>query len=213
MDVQDMIDDLGDHGFTDTSTITKVRVLQDALWEIESMRPWPWLETEITLTFDGSSPTPTNMPANFRAALQLKDVDTNTALIPLDEQDLEKNGVDLTKQGVAPRIYYPVGVDSLKVWPIPTASMTVRMRYLKVSAALTSGTLEASIDMPPRHHRLIVLGALVRLYDMEDDPELAQRFQGHYETRLARMVEDIFQRQYDRPDYIRVDDWDSWDYE
>ena len=211
MDVSDMIDDLGDHGFTDTSTATKVRILQDTIWEIESLRPWPFLDTEITLTFAGSSASASNFPSNFKAALQLKDVATNTVLVPIDESDLERNGYDLTQNGT-PRVYYP-SASVLKVWPRPTASDTIRMRYIRSSAAINSSSVEADILIPARHHRLIVLGALVRLYDMEDDPELAARFQGHYEMRLQRIVDEIFRKQYDRPDFIRVDDADSWDYE
>lgn len=206
-----MIDDLGDHGFTDTSTTTKVRVLQDTIWEIEAARPWPFLETEITLTFAGGSGLASNFPSDFKSALQLKDVATNKVLVPLDESDLEKNGYDLSLAGTA-RVYYPVA-DQLKVWPLPTSSDTIRMRYIQESTAITSSSVEADILIPARHHRLIVLGALVRLYDMEDDPELAVRFQQHYENRLVRIADELFRKQYDRPDYVRVDDADSWDYE
>lgn len=211
MDVSEMIDDLGDHGFTDTSTVTKVRVLQDAIWEIEAMRPWPFLETEITLTFAGGSNSASNFPSNFKSALLLKDVGTNTALTPLEESDLERNGYDLASDGT-PRVYYP-SANVLKFWPQPAASDTVRMRYLKSSPEITSSSVEADILIPARHQRVIVLGALVRLYDMEDDPELAVRFQQHFENRMARLVEDVFRKQWDRPDYIRVDDADYWDYD
>lgn len=211
MDVSEMLTDLGDHGFTDTSTTTKVRMLQDTIWEMEGLRPWPFLETNVTLAFSGSSGLATNFPAEFKTALKLKDVQRNAALDPVSEADLEDAGYDLSLVGT-PRVYYPVG-DKLHLWPIPPASTTVRMRYLRSSTAITSGTVSASILIPTRHHRTIVLGALVRLYDMEDDPELAARFQLHYEQRLDRMVDDLFRKQLDRPDFVRVNDPDAWDYD
>lgn len=211
MDVSEMITDLGDHGFTDASTNTKVRVLQDAIWEIESLRPWPFLETSINLTFDGTSGLATNFPSNFRAALLLKNAASGLRLEPVDQTDLEDLAGTQIAKVAAPVLYYPEA-EKLKLWPVPPNGTTVRMRYLRVSDKIASGTLESAILIPARHHRLIVLGALVRLYDMEDDPELAARFQSHYEARLERMVEDLFRKQYDRPEYVRVTDPDSWDY-
>lgn len=211
MDVAEMLTILGDHGFTDTGTQTKVDALQDAIWEIEGMRPWPFLDTSITLTFSGSSGLATNFPADFKTARKLKDVQRKVALDPLDEADLEDAGLDLSLVGV-PRVYYPVA-DQLYVWPIPPSSTTVRMRYLQQSDEITSSSVESAILLPKRYHRIIVIGALVRLYDMEDDPELAARFEGHFEKRVERMVDDLFRKQLDRPDFVRVNDPDSWDYD
>lgn len=205
-----MITDLGDHGFTDTSTLTKVRVLQDTIWEIEALRPWPFLETSIDLTFNGSSGLATNFPTNFRAALLLKNKASGLRLEPLDQSDVEDVAGTQLDTVAAPRFYYPEA-EKLKLWPVPPSGTTVRMRYLRWSDEITSGSLESAILIPARHHRVIVLGALVRLYDMEDDPELAARFQSHYEARLERMVEDLFRKQYDRPEIVRVTDPDSWD--
>lgn len=212
VDVSEMITDLGDHGFTDTSTLTKVRVLQDAIWEIEGMRPWPFLEISVDLTYDGTSGLATNFPADFRSAMLLKNATSGVRLEPLEAGDVEDlAGTQLTSLVSVPRYYYPEA-EKLKLWPVPTSGTTIRMRYLQWSDEITSGSLESAILIPVRHHRVIVLGALVRLYDMEDDPELAARFQHHYETRLERMVEDIFRKQYDRPEFVRVYDPDSWDY-
>lgn len=211
MDVATMITDLGDHGFMDTSADTKLRMIQDAIWEIEGLRPWPFLDATATLSFDGTSASPTTPPANFKAALKVKDLATGQNLEPTTLQDLEEAvGTQLT-QVAAPRVYY-VEAEQLKLWPVPPAGTSLRLRYIRQSAAVTASTLSAEILLPARHHRLIVLGALVRLYDMEDDVELSQRFQQHFETRLERMVEDLFRKQYDRPEYIRVNDPDAWDY-
>lgn len=211
MDVSEMISDLGDYGFTDSSTATKVRALQKAIRRIERARPWPFLRTKIDLTFDGSSGLATNFPANFRAAISLKNTASGKRLEPLDERDIEDIvGTQLTRVG-APLYYYDEG-EKLLVWPVPPSGTTIRMRYYRQSDAITSSTTEAGILIPARYHDVIVAGALVILYDMEDDPELAARQQSHYQEALAEMVEDLFRKQYDRPEFVRVTDPDSWDY-
>lgn len=211
MDVSEMITDLGDYGFTDSSTNTKVRALQKAIRRIERIRPWPFLETSANLTFDETSGLATNFPSNFRAALLLKDVNSGVRLEPVDQADLEDIvGTQLAQVG-APRYYYSEA-EKLKLWPVPPNGTTVRMRYLRNSDPITSSTLESAILIPARHHDVIVAGALVILYDMEDDPELAARQQSHYQEALAEMVEDLFRKQYDRPEFVRVTDPDSWDY-
>lgn len=212
MDVAEIISDLNDHGFTDAATTSKVRVIQDVIWEIEAIRPWPFLETKTDLSFDGTSGLASNWPTDFRAALKLKNKATGRLLEPVRQDALEEMvGVDLAKVA-APVVYY-TEAEKAYLWPVPSNGTSVRMRYLRYSAAISDTSPETAILIPKRHHRVIVLGALIRLYDMEDDPELAARFEGHYENRLQKMAEDLFLKQYDRPDYVSVIDLDLWDYE
>jgi hypothetical protein len=52
-----------------------------------------------------------------------------------------------------------------------------------------------------------VYRALIDLYTMEDDPELAAAFKALYDDKLARLVADMNRRQSDRPNVIGwVDD-------
>lgn len=206
-----MITDLGDYGFTDSSTTTKVRALQKSIRRIERIRPWPFLETKIDLSFDGTSGLATNFPANFRAALMLKNTATGQRLEPMTQGDVEDIvGVQLAQVG-APQVYYPEA-EKLNLWPVPPNGTTVRMRYIRWSDAISSSTTSSQILIPERHHDVIVSGALIVLYDMEDDPELAARQQEHYLRALDEMIEDLFVKQFDRPEHIRVTDPDSWDY-
>ncbi len=55
-------------------------------------------------------------------------------------------------------------------------------------------------------------GALLRLLDSEDDPELSVRYQGHYDLRLQQMETALFQLQFDRADVITITDPDDWDF-
>jgi len=206
MDAPAMISELNDHGFTDSTNTRKVGMLNDALYDAASRQPWSFLETSLNLTFSGSSGLATNFPANHRALIDL--VDLTNQNLPLEWvrlDDLDTRGTDYTDTG-SPIVYYFIGKD-LYVWPVPSASASVRLRYFRVPATLTESTTESAVEWPIRHHRLLVLGALYRLYDLEDDPELSLRFQQHFEQRLQSMLEDVSVRQYDRHDNIGIDPW------
>lgn len=210
--VNEMLLELNDHGFSDTSTARKVDLIQDTIWEIEALEPWPFLETSINLNFDGTSPIPTNWPDNFRASIRVKDLSNGRRIMPLRLDDFEDVvGMDYARKE-APRVYYFEG-SQLYLWPIPPASTgRLKFRYLRYSERITSTSPETDIILPKQHHRAIVLGALVKLNTMEDDSELAGGFQAQMDEKIARMRSALWQRNFDQSDTIRTTDWEEWDY-
>jgi hypothetical protein len=66
--------------------------------------------------------------------------------------------------------------------------------------------------IPERHHSIIVYGALVKAFLVNDDPQAAA-FQNMYEQRYQQMRNDAWMNQYDRTDRIHVltDSYD-WNY-
>lgn len=210
-----MLTALGDSGFSDTSTTAKVRELQNAIWQIESAEPWPFLEASIDLNFDGSSPIPTNMPTSIRAALKARNLVTGARVSPIRLDDFQDQLGDSAHEATVgdPTVYYFEGA-SLKFFPVPPASTgLVRFKYIKHSAAIISTSPESAILIPVRWHDLIVVKALAKLYRIEDDLELAQYCEADAAQQLQAMKADVFKQQYDQPDYIRVFDVDSWDYD
>lgn len=203
--VADILSELGDHGFSDTGTTRKVSVINDTIWDICSRESWPFLEKSVDLTFTGSSSTASNLPSDFRAivSLSLKDSGNELVYMRLDEVD-KWFGSSADDSGSIVAYYLMAGVP--RFVKKPASSDVVRMRYLSVPAAVIDSTNEAGIVIPPRHHRVIVLGSLWKLYDMEDDPDLAQRFETHYENRIQTMKEDLIHLNFDQPEYILVSD-------
>jgi len=214
MDVADMTAEMNDHGFTDTASARKVSMLNDAQYDLAGRFNWPWHLGTATLVFDGTSNVATTgYPTDLNMVYDLSRTDGGEfyPLTPIRLDDLDKRGVDLATVG-APQEYYFIG-DELTVNPRPLNGTTLRLRYYRVPAALAAETLSANVDWPLQHHRVLVLGALYRLYDLEDDPELSVRFQQHFEQRIDGMRSDLMQ-QVDRPEYIHpVDglDNDWWD--
>lgn len=213
MDVPAMISELNDHGFTDESSTRKLAVLQAAIWELEAMHPWPWLETSTTLTFDGTSDVPTNwatVKPNFRASIKLRDLTNSRRIKPITVDAWEDEYAGADNPG-SPRLYYFEGMD-LHVWPTPAAGTTMRLRFIKWSDEIAANSPESAILIPKQLVRgLVVNGALSALYDMEDDSELAQRFDARQGKAIQGALETLFKRQYDRPDVITATDPEDWD--
>lgn len=211
MDVPAILSVLNDHGFTDTSTTRKVEVINDTIYDICSREPWPFLEKSVTLTFNGSSGTPTNQPTDFRAVLTVINPSTGRAVKPERLDDfIEAYGSQLTSTGDPICWYWEA--DVLKVWPIPSSTTTLLVKYLANPTEVTDTSVESAIIIPKRHHRAIVLGAVYKLYDMEDDVELSSRFEQNYEKRLVTMRDDLWKKQYQVPDYIHDTDLSNFDF-
>lgn len=211
-DISDIIDELNDHGFEDTANSRKVSIINDTIADICSREAWPFLEDELALTFDGSTASPSNWPADFSKLIGIHSPDTGDSLDWERWEVVRKqHATMLTQEGTPELFYFVRGV--LKLWPIPdSASTTLNMEYLVWHPDVTENSVAADILIPSRHHRTLVLGSLYKLYAMEDDPELSALFQKQYEERIQMMREDLIRVQYDTPDSILVfeDDYDSY---
>jgi hypothetical protein len=225
--IADVIAELADHGFGNTVSSTRqIWFINDTIWDICSRERWPFLEKTVNLTFAGGSATATNWPSDFKAALSMINTSTGTVVSPERQDFVDKRNILLLTQAGSPVFYSfvgsggtsagdaeaPVGdVAVANFWPIPLSSDTLTMRYLAQHPQVTAGTTESGILIPPQHHRVISLGSIWKCLDLEDDPNLAMRYQNLYETRIESMKRDVFIRQYDRPDRVYVIGYDDND--
>lgn len=211
MTVDDILSEINDHGFEDTLSTRKVQAINFAIKNIAQRKPWPFLEKVMTLTFDGTNPYPSNAPSDLRAVKKILDTSTGQRVRYKRTDDLEEQyGAHLLDSGT-PYYYYFEGTQ-LRFYQVPTASQTLRLRYIRTAPDVAAGGAESTIVIPAPYHEAIVFRALMRLYDLEDDPELSQRFEAHYENAIAQMTESLITQQLDEPDFIHVVDDDDWDY-
>ena len=226
MTVADIIQELADHGFGNTVPTTRqVWFINDTIWDICSRERWPFLEKSVNLTFAGGVATAANWPSDFKAALSMVNTNIGTVVQPERQEFVDKrNALQITQAG-SPIFYSFIGSGGTSTgdpgapgdlavcnfWPIPLSSDTITMRYLAQHPQVTSGTIESGILIPPQHHRAISLGTIWKCLDMEDDPNLAMRYQNLYEARIESMKRDVFMRQYDRPDRVYVIGYDDND--
>lgn len=216
MDVATMVTALDDYGFADTSATRKLQVIQSAIWQVEGLKPWPFLRSTWTLNFDGSSGEPTNWAAltpPFRAAIRLKDMSTGHRVLPVREEEFESRVCTQYSYVSNPALYYFGDAGALNVWPVPPANTTLRLTGIRWSDPIDASTTESGILIPKYFHEgLILFGALQRLYAMEDDTELAPLYQQYQSDAMEMALETLFKQQYDRGDHVKVIDPDSWDY-
>lgn len=209
MDVAAFFTVAQDYGFEDSSNATLLQALQSSVDSIERVRPWPFLEATATLTFSGSSGISTNTTPRIRAVLRAKDLLSGGTPKPIRLDDFEDLvGTQYTLAG-APQYYY-IEAGVLNFWPIPSAATTVKLRYIQWSARLTETSPESAFLIPARHHEVILFGMLRRLYDQQDDPELAATMGEQRDRGLIDMVEDLTKWQYDEPDIVRMLDPNDW---
>lgn len=212
-DLLAMRTEIQEHGFTDTSTARLNALINDAYYDVCSRYPWPFLEAETTVTLTTGSSTPASAPAALRSVLALVDDSSNVGspLLPERWDVLAKRFAGSLTVNGQPQYYYFVG-DVLRTFPPSDGAHTLTLKYLQYPVALANDTDQPIV--PDRHRRVIVLGALVGAYRMEDDPELAAVFEQQFEKRIQMMVEDVTRKQYDRSarTYILNDDdeWFDW---
>lgn len=199
MDVSEIITVLNNHGFEDTDTTQKMEAMNDAYYDFCSREDWPFLEAETTFSISAGSVAVTE-PADLGRVLSIRIDSIPRKLIPERYENIIAADPGLEVVG-APRAYYFVG-DQLRIYPEPDAAYTATLFYSRYPTELTSSDVESAILIPKRHQRLLVVGTLYKLYLMEDDPELAQEFERHFESRIERVRADMHNRQIDRPDYI-----------
>ena len=211
-DVPTLITALGDYGFSDSTNTEKVRAIQGAIWAIERKRPWSFLEASLDLNFDGASGLATNMSAQVRAVQKMRNRVTGQRIMPMRLDDYEENlATSAAETVVGEPLFYYVEAGQVKLYPIPPSSTgRVRMRFLQWSAAINESSAESAILIPPRHFEVILFGALLRLMDKEDDPELAARFEAQFNQGIEEMAEDTLRTQIDEPDYVHVLDPDDY---
>lgn len=215
MTVAEMMSEISDAGYGDVSSTRQVSYINDTVWDITAREKWPFREKNLALNFDGSSPTPTNWPADFSKVIWIYDTSLGDAVWPERVEtirDRYASTLSATNTQNLVFTYYFVGYTPF-FFPTPTAS-TGRyvMDYIAKQNILTSSSVETDILLPREFHRAIVAGTLYKLAMLFDDTDIAPMYQAEYENKLMQMREELLRRQYQRPDQIFVtDESDEWD--
>ncbi|HEY6020438.1 MAG TPA: hypothetical protein VIY48_11170 [Candidatus Paceibacterota bacterium] len=209
MNVLDGITILNNHGFEDTDETQKMAFINDTIWEIDGMEPWPYLYKSVNLNFDGTNPYPSNLPTDFAKVKWITDLTTGSSIWPERIETIRSRiGKDFAMAG-DPNVFYFLG-NQLRLWPVPPSSTgRFLLDYKAVQPTLTSASAEAAILMPARYHMLWVIGTLARLYNMDDDPELASVKKAEFDERVTKMRMDLFAQQEMRSDQIYMTDPDE----
>jgi hypothetical protein len=221
-----MYDQMSLYGFDDFSDTQKLLLLNEAYYDICTREPWPFLEKQLNITVpDGQklvtnnsmvTNTDTSVSTNIGdldSVLSLIDVSNRVVMVPERLDVIEKNYV-VNNLNVFPERYYFINED-MYLYPETRGDTNYILTYLaKPVAILDTGadTDSNSFLIPARHHSVLVYGALVKAFLVNDDPQAAA-FQNMYEQRYQQMRNNLWLNQYDRTDRIHVltDSYD-WGY-
>lgn len=235
MTLDEMFDELDLYGFEDFEESQKLLLLNEAYLDIATREPWPFLEKTVVFTapagtsqitsgaslkvrndtgvLDNSLSNPVLIPFSeyaVNAVLSFTDL-SNTIVLSAERGDtVEKNYTIVDTQNT-PYLYYFIG-DDMFVYPETTGATQYRLYFLQTPVGATEDTDTGAYLIPSRHHSIIVYGALVKGFLVNDDPQAAA-FQNMFEQRYQQMRNDVWMNQYDRPDRIQVltDSYD-WSY-
>ena len=209
MTIDEMFTEMDLYGFEDFDDDAKLILINEAYFDIVTREAWPFMEGLTNITQPANDDA-LNVPTNFQAVLSLVDSTNNIVLEPERNDVIEKN-IRIGLDSGNPTKYYFVG-DTLYLYPSDNTGTTYRLYYIKSPSVLTTSSLPADILIPVRHHSIIVYGALVKAFLVNDDPQAAV-FQNMFESRYMQMRNDVWMRQYDRPERVHViTDSHDWAY-
>ena len=235
MTLDEMYDELDLYGFEDFEDSQKLLLLNESYFDIVTREPWPFLEKMVSFivpsgvsqitnnssfrvrnsnnTLDNSLTNPVLIPyTEYSVNSVLSFVDTSNDIVMMPERgDVIEKNYRLVNNTSTPTRYYFVG-DDMYVYPAVNGDTTYRMFFLQLPVAATEDTDTGVYLIPSRHHSIIVYGALVKAFLVNDDPQ-ATMFQNLFEQRYQQMRNDVWMNQYDRTDSIHVlsDSYD-WSY-
>jgi hypothetical protein len=212
MDMPGLITILNAYGFTDSDTPTKVNAAQGALRSILYRKPWPFLEAVKTIAFNGSSAVTTTSLTDMRAVMKIMDLSVSPGRrVRFRRTDDAEEQFDLTLAGL-PFFYYFVGTQ-LNIYQIPSSTQTLRLRYLRKAPVITETSTEADVLLPADYHQAWEFLTVSVLADLDDDNDVAARFEAKAENQIAQMTEALFALQHDEPEYVHVIDIDDYGYD
>ncbi len=205
MTLDDMYSEMDLYGFDDFDDDQKLLLLNEAYFDIATREPWPFLEAATPIVVPSGQTQITNntlvVPniTDLNSVLSFIDMSSMTTMTPERADTIEKQYVVAGYSGT-PSVYYFVG-DELKIYPATSSSTNYRLFYTRMPVAVQTASSEFLI--PARHHSIIVYGALVKAFLVNDDPQ-ASVFQNMFESRYQQMRNDVWMNQYDRTERIHI---------
>lgn len=197
MDLATLRQQVADHGYNDITNSEIDAGINIAYFEICGASSWPFLE---------EGPSTLAIGANTRNGQLENLVNSNSSQFARSNSrvlGVTYNGIELGAMssedyfayahalptGSSSPTHYTVYANRLYVTPMPSAGVSVDVRFLKAPARLTLDGDEPIF--PVRYHQLIVYGAVAVLAGEDDDDGLQTRFRELLTKGLEQMKADL----------------------
>ena len=199
MDVQAFIDEIqNNRGFDDISAADILSVLNDTYHEFCATQPWPFLEKVAVVSTVNGDNAPFAAVTDIRSVLAMVDTTNGYPIPKIRWDELIKTYASALDETGNVIFWYKIG-ESFRVHPIPGEVSNLYLAYLCVEPELEITDLTADILIPARHQRILLHGALARLYQLNDDAESSVFQQNIYDQRMVRATNDLWADDYGTP--------------
>lgn len=205
--VTTMYADFQAHGFPDIVIADFLTYFNHSYMQFCTREPWPFLEKTLIANFTIGQAQQYTGVTDIKQVLSLINLTQGYELAPERADTIyKKYTINLTTAG-QPVYYYlpivntaaPMG-KQVHAYPVPISADSSQLRYIFIPPLLTTG---ADVPVvPERFHRILVFGALWQAYRLEDDNASGDEFETLFEEGIQSARQDIWDAQYDRPDYV-----------
>lgn len=187
--------DLDSTELTDTFLDVLCREASDEI--LSRARAWPDFEQAWTFATVAGTQTYTLSsiePATTDVADIISIVDTTSggcALQPVDHAFAEvawRNSLLVSSQPT----HWSEWGNVLYLWPKPNTIRTMAVRSYRKPKDWVADGASGTPDMDSRLHSAIALYALVRVYEFQEDPQLAAQYRELFENHVGRVMREIF---------------------
>lgn len=179
----------GDTGNAVVSAADWLEYVNDAYMDVVAADPyWPFLETQTTgLSVTGGTGS-VALPAD---AWRVTSVYNSTDKIPLTpipgRSNYRRYYPDPASSLGVPQFYRLRGA-TLEVYPWPSSTTLLTIDTATPPAALTTGTEPI---FPEQYHRILVVGALAKVYEDDANAAMAASHQARFDRLLQAMRTDL----------------------
>jgi hypothetical protein len=150
---------------------------------------WPFLEdrdTSLTVTSSGE----VSLPADVWRVTGVYNATDKIPLAPIPGQAQFRHYFPDPANGLGIPLYYRLRSNTLEVYPRPATTTSLELDVLVPPAALTSGDEPV---FPEEYHRILIVGALAKAYEDDENLEMAAHYQGRFDRGLAAMKVNLLQ--------------------
>lgn len=170
------------YGFDDNDPLTTW--INAAVHMIENEEDWDWLEAATTLSVPASTSTLT-LPSDFFKPVQLVDTTNQAALRYWDVRNFSRNIADQTQTG-QPEVYTVIGTNTIQLYPVPDASLSLKLIYERQISDMVNGT-DLPTPMPARYHYAIVHGAAYIALQAENEEDRSTVAKAEFDSMIDKM--------------------------
>lgn len=170
------------------SEVEWLAYVNDAYMDVITAAPsWPFMEsrdTSLEVTSSGS----TTLPDDVWRITAVYNATDGISLAPIPGQAEYRRYFPQPAEGLGMPLFYRLQGRTLEVYPFPAVTTALHLDVLVPPAEVTLVTEPIFAE---QWHRILVLGALAKAYEDDENPQQAAVFQGRFDRMLRDMQMDL----------------------